>query len=311
MTSGERPRHVPVLIHEAVHWLNVQQSGTYVDATVGAGGHAEAIVERLGNGLLVGIDRDPSALEVAGITLAGYPNVRLVHGNHGDLDAILDRLEITCIDGVLLDVGMSSMQLDMPERGFSFQVLGPLDMRMDPTQGTPASEWLRYISKDVLIRVLREFGDVRRPHRVAEAILRRRDAGEMETTQDLAQAVFSVCGRGSVGLDEARRTFQALRIAVNDELTQLEKALHAAVHRLRSGGRLVVITFHGGEDRVVKSALREYLRPRYVYTPDGRVEQKQEASLKLLTPKPIRPSESELRANPRAQSARLRAAEKI
>jgi len=286
--------HTPVLLSETLRWLDPRPGGVYVDATVGSGGHAEAILERIGpSGLLIGLDRDPEAIAFAQDRLARFGEaVRLVRANFATLRATLQGLGVARVDGVLMDLGVSSLQLARPERGFSFSLTGPLDMRMDPAIPTTAADLVNRLPEHALAEILARYGEEPFARRIAREIVRSRP---LRTTEELREAVARAVPRRAWPrrIDVATRTFQALRIAVNQELEALEQALPQAVDVLVPGGRLVVIAFHSLEDRIVKQFLRRTERVR------------------ILTPKPVRPSPEEVRQNPRARSARLRAAEKL
>jgi len=293
-----------------LEWLRVREDGIYVDATVGSGGHAALIAERARRGKVLGLDRDPLAVELARQRLAAYPHVTVLHANYGELRAVLDTLGIAQVSGVLIDAGVSSMQLDDPERGFSFQAEGPLDMRMNTLAMPSAKEFLSGISEEDLAEVLTKYGDVTRARRVAKAIVELRNAGMMNTTGDLVRAVQTAFGTRRVP-EEVRTVFQAIRIAVNDEYRWLESGLRQAIEALEPAGRLVVIAFHSGEDRIVKNVIKELATPRRVFHPDGRMKECLSPVLKNLTPKPIKPSAEECVSNPRAHSARMRVAERV
>ena len=304
--------HVPVLAGPALEYLRIQEDGVYVDCTAGAGGHSALIAERLSEkGTLIAIDRDPVAVTLTRERVKSFPQVQVVRGNYQDLAARLAQCGITELDGVLIDAGVSSMQLDDPERGFTFQETGPLDMRMDPEAGASAAEYLERVEESELARILREYGDLKRAKRIAHAICRRRDAAPLETTKDLADVVAEVFDFVQGTPEETRTVFQAIRIEVNEELQGLESVLYQAIDMLRSGGRLVCITFHSGEDRIAKSVFRAAAQKRRALHPDGRVKEVLPAVVKVLTRKPVRPTREEIRANPRARSAKLRAAEKV
>jgi 16S rRNA (cytosine1402-N4)-methyltransferase len=310
MTGGAEG-HVPVLAEAAVEWLNVRPEGIYVDATAGAGGHSSLIAARLRSGRLIALDRDPSAVARTRERLRPYPCAEVRHGNYGQLDEVLAVVRIDTVDGVLIDAGVSSMQLDDPARGFSFQDDGPLDMRMDSSSSVSATEYLSQITEDELAGALRRYGDVGPVRRIARAILRRRDEGALRRTRDLVDAVREGLGVARDIPEETRTVFQAIRIAVNGELHWLEQGIRQAITVLNPGGRLVVISFHSGEDRVVKETLRAASRPRRILRPDGRVAGTIDPVLRLLTPKPIVPDSREMASNPRSKSARLRAAERL
>jgi 16S rRNA (cytosine1402-N4)-methyltransferase len=289
--------HIPVLTAETLFHLQPERGGLFVDCTVGLGGHARALLDA-GATRLLGVDRDPSALAAAQLNLAPWADrVELIHADYRELDGILERRAIDVTDGLLADLGMSSMQLEAPGRGFSFQRDEPLDMRMDPTSGETAAELIaRSTERDPpMPSSSGESGFT------ADCPVDRRRAAEapIATTGRLAAIVRrSVPHRGYTRIDPATRTFQALRIWVNRELEGLDRFIEAAVRRLRIGRRLVVITFHSLEDRVVKHTLRA-------------LERGEQALVKVLTKKPVVPSEEEVRSNPRARSAKLRAAERL
>ncbi len=304
--------HVPVLADEALQWLDPQPDGVYVDATAGAGGHARRIAERLGPaGRLIAIDCDPAAIEMVRERLRGFGHVTVVQGNYGELPAHLDTLGIGNVDGVLIDAGISSVQLDAPERGFSFQAEGGLDMRMNPAEGLPANAFLAGSSDREIFAFLREYGDVRPARRLARAIGRAARAGELRTTTDLVRCVQDALGVHHRVPEEARTVFQAIRIAVNNEFAHLRGGVEQAIDRLRPGGRFVGIAFHSGEDRIIKDVLRRASRPGERRRPDGRVIERTPPRVRLLTRKPVHAGPDEVARNPRAQSACLRAAERL
>ena len=275
--------------------LAPRADGVYVDCTVGLGGHTAALLEA-GAGRVIGIDRDAGALDRSRERLAGAPAVELVHADYRDLAEVLASRGLSAVDGIVADLGVSSWQLDDPERGFSFRQAGPLDMRMDRSKGRTLGDWLATIGEADLAGVIREFGEERHARRVAAAIVRARDAGRLQTTGDLASVIRRAAGGGRWRrIDPATRTFQALRIAVNDELAGLDAFLERAAGSLTRGGRLAVIAFHSLEDRVVKWTFRRLAAA-------GAVE--------VVTRRPVTPSAEETLANPRARSARLRIVEK-
>ncbi len=302
--------HVPVLLHEVLDYLEIKEDGTYVDCTAGAGGHSESIARCLTGGRLIAIDCDEDAIRLATERLKMYRQAQVVRGNYSELKTILASLGIATVEGILIDAGVSSMQLDTPFRGFSFQREGPLDMRMNTDVGETAETVLATIDEVELARILRENGDLSRPKRIASAICARRDGGRMKTTQDLAAAVSEAFPYVTGVPEEVRTVFQAIRMEVNQELPRLETGLHQAIDVLGAGGRLVVISFHSGEDRIAKRVLRDASRKQEYRSPDGRVLETIPPTLKRLTRKPICASEDEIRANPRSRPARLRAAEK-
>jgi 16S rRNA (cytosine1402-N4)-methyltransferase len=294
-------RHVPVLLQEAIHFLNVRRGGTYIDATLGLGGHSYEIARRLGpQGHLIGFDKDPAALELARKRLDGLAaelgeemsKVTLIHASYAEVG---QRVEAGSADGLIADLGISSMQLSDAARGFSFQAEGPLDMRMDPRSERTADQVVNHIDERSLADVIYEFGEERRSRRIARAIVRARP---IRSTAHLAQVVAAALpAMKHSRINPATTTFQAIRIFVNRELEDLRTLVNAAPQvLLPSSGRLVVISFHSLEDRIVKDAMREGAKNGIV---------------RLLTKKPVTASEEELDRNPRARSAKLRAAEKV
>lgn len=304
--------HRPVLLAEAVEALNVRQSGLYVDGTFGRGGHAAAIVDGLGpDGRLWALDRDPQAVAVARERFGHDPRLRIHHGRFTEMAEILDRDGVTTVDGIFLDLGVSSPQLDDPTRGFSFMHDGPLDMRMDTSRGPTAHEWLGKVSERELVRVLRVYGEERFAKRIARAVVRAREAEELpQTTAGFAALVSEAVPYPDRHKHPATRTFQAVRIAVNGELDDLEALLATVCDRLAPGGRLVVISFHSLEDRIVKRFIRgageqRDLPPEIPVVPEGL-----KARLEPVG-KRVRASEDETRENPRARSAVMRVAERL
>ena len=281
-----------------------------MDCTAGAGGHSAALAERLGTGRLIALDRDADAVAAARARLAAYPQATVLHRNYGELAAVLSELGIAAVDGVLLDAGCSSMQLDTGFRGFSFQEEGPLDMRMDRSRGPTAAELLSTVDVPELAAILKDFGDVRPAKRIAQVLVERGRQGRLRTTQDLRDAVAEALPFVQGMPEETRTVFQAIRMAVNDELRWLEEGLRQAIAVLAPGGRLVAIAFHSGEDRVVKRVFREASRKHRALAEDGRVTAVHPARVVELTPKPERPSAAEVAANSRAASARMRVVEK-
>jgi 16S rRNA (cytosine1402-N4)-methyltransferase len=296
------PGHIPVLLHETLEWMAPALGEIFLDGTTGAGGHAAEIAARIGpRGLLVCADADPSMLGVAAPRLSAFPWVRLVHADFADLDALRETADGRTFDGVLLDLGISSLQLDDPERGFSFRAEGPLDMRRDPDGGGPtAAEILRNTREKDLADLFFRFGEERFSRRIARAVVERRKREPIRTTTGLAELVSSAIPRRAWPRDihPATKVFQALRIAVNRELSSLETFLEAVPRHLSPGGRVAVISFHSLEDRMVKTAFR-----KPAYGPGY-----EEPTLERLTRKPVVPSEREARENPRARSAKLRVA---
>ena len=296
---------------ETLRLLEPRAGGVYCDATLGGGGHAERILRATApDGRLIGIDRDPAALQAAGARLSPFgERVTLVHGTFGEARAILERLGVVPVDGFVLDLGVSSPQLDRGERGFSFRQAGPLDMRMDPTAGETAEGLIRRIGVDELADILRRYGEERYAGRIARAVKDAVMQGVVTSTTELAALIARAVPTRERHKDPATRTFQALRIAVNDELGQLERFLADFPSLVRPGGRVVVIAFHSLEDGLVKNRFRD-LAKESGYPPDIAAKLGlPPPTVKVLTRKPLEPSEAEVAGNPRARSAKLRAAE--
>jgi 16S rRNA (cytosine1402-N4)-methyltransferase len=291
--------HIPVLTADVLRHLQPERGGLFVDCTVGLGGHARALLEA-GATRILGLDRDRDALAIARQTLAPWSDrVDLVHADYRAIDAVLDSQRIASIDGALADLGVSSLHLEASGRGFSFQRDEPLDMRMDRTSGDTAADLVARSSERDLADAIFKYGEERFSRRIARSIVDARAAAPITTTAQLAAIVRrSVPRRGYMRIDPATRTFQALRIWVNRELEGLDRFIEAAVNRLRAGRRLVTITFHSLEDRVVKHTLRA-------------LERSEHALVRILTKKPVVAGDDELRSNPRARSAKLRAAERL
>ena len=306
--------HVSVLLREAVDALNVRPDGIYLDGTLGGAGHSLEIARRLTTGRLIGVDRDRKALAAAGERLAPVlDRVTLVHSNFAELDSILDGLGIPGVDGMLFDLGVSSPQLDEAERGFSYMADAPLDMRMNAEDRLTAREIVNTWPQEELRRILYAYGEERYAPQIAASICRRREAAPIETTFELVDAIRA--GMPAKALREkqhpAKRSFQAIRIAVNDELTAVDKMMSAAIPRLNPGGRLAVITFHSLEDRIVKNAMAQAAKgctcpPEFPVCVCGK-----KPTVRLISRKPILSGEAELADNPRARSAKLRVAEKL
>jgi len=302
--------HAPVLVEESVHHLAVQPGGRYLDCTVGAGGHSSAIMEAASpGGILLGMDADPDALALASASLAPYgESVRLVEANFRELRRVCTQNNFIPVHGVLFDLGVSSMQLAHGGRGFSFQVEAPLDMRMSPDQALTADEIVnRYDERD-LADVIWRYGEEQGSRRIARAVVRARPIG---TTTELAAVVSRAIARPRGRIHPATRTFQALRIAVNDELGALEDALGQTLGVLGPGGRLVVISFHSLEDRIVKQFVQRESRDCVCPPEQPSCTCGHRATLRIVTKRSVTPGEAEAAANPRSRSARLRAAEII
>jgi 16S rRNA (cytosine1402-N4)-methyltransferase len=291
--------HVPVMTAEALEFLQPARGGVFLDCTVGLGGHSRAMLEA-GASRVIGIDRDLDALAQARTTLAPWSGkADLVHSDYREIDSVLDGLNIALVDGALADLGVSSMQFDEPGRGFSFQRDEPLDMRMDRSGGETAAQLIASAGEEELADTIYAYGEERFSRRIARRIVEARREAPIDTTLKLATIVRrAIPSRGYQRIDPATRTFQALRIWVNRELEGLDAFLGALAKRLRAGARLVVITFHSLEDRIVKHTLRA-------------LEKSADVAVRILTKKPMVPGESEMAVNPRARSAKLRAAERL
>lgn len=288
------PIHVPVLVSEVLAALDPQPGDVIADGTLGGGGHTRLLAERVGpTGRVVAVDRDPQVIARAEQTLAGLP-IQIAQSDFCELPEVLDEAGVTVVQGILLDLGLSSDQLADAERGFSFDAEGPLDLRFDPERGEPAWRLLARLRVETLADIIFQYGEERFSRRVAQAIVERRQHEPIHTARQLAELVRScVPPSKNHRIDPATRTFQALRIAVNHELASLEHALQRLPDRLAAGGKLAIISFHSLEDRRVKLAMRDDLR------------------LRVLTRKPIRPTDEEVARNPRASSARMRVAERV
>lgn len=299
--------HEAVLLAEAIESLNIRPAGVYVDCTYGRGGHAREVLKRLGSdGRLLAIDRDPEAIE-AGRKSLDDARMELVHARFSEVGQLLEARQLReQADGILMDLGVSSPQLDDPNRGFSFRAAGPLDMRMDPTRGPTASEWLATVSEKDLRECLWELGEERYARRIARKIVAHRIDDPITSTLQLATLIKQVVPSGKSKIDPATRTFQALRLKINAELEELRAGLVHASENLQVGGRLVVLAFHSLEDRIVKRYFRDLCRPSDSFSAAVVGPQ-----FHLPTRKPLRPSEAELTKNPRARSARLRILERI
>ena len=307
-------KHISVLLDECIENLNIKPDGTYLDGTLGMGGHSFEIASRLSTGRLVCIDRDETAIERAGRRLAPFGDkVTLVHGNFSDAASILDSLGIEGVDGMLFDLGVSSPQLDEAERGFSYMVQAPLDMRMDQSGGLSAYEVVNTWEENRLNRILWDYGEERYARRITAAIIKHRAEKAIETTQELVDIIRSAMPAAALREKQhpAKRTFQAIRIAVNDELGAIASMMDSAPDKLNHGGRLCVISFHSLEDRIVKSGIqaREHgcTCPREAPVCTCGFKQ----TLRSVSRKPILPTEAEIARNPRARSAKLRVAERV
>ena len=306
--------HRPVLLDECIEALNIRPGGIYVDGTLGRAGHSREIAKRLTTGRLICVDRDDAALEAARDRLADWMDkVTLVHSNFDHIDTILNDLGLSGVDGMLFDLGVSSPQLDDGSRGFSYMADAPLDMRMDRSEGLTAADVVNTWSQEELRRILFQYGEERCASQIAAAIVRRRGDKPIETTLELVEVIKSAMPAKALREKQhpAKRSFQAIRIAVNDELASVGRMIRGAVPRLNKGGRLAVITFHSLEDRIVKTGLAEFAKgctcpPDFPVCVCGKTP-----DVKLVNKKPILPTEREINENPRARSAKLRVAEKL
>jgi len=306
--------HISVLLDECIEGLNIRPEGIYVDGTLGGAGHSSQIVKRLTTGRLIGIDRDPVALKAAGERLSPYSNrVTLVHSNFCEIKSVLQELGIDGVDGILLDLGVSSPQLDDKSRGFSYMSDAPLDMRMNNEDALSAYDVVNSWSQDELKRILYDYGEERYAPQIAGAICRRREERPIESTLELVDVIRSAMPAAALreAQHPAKRSFQAIRIAVNDELGSVEKVMRDAVDCLNPGGRLAVITFHSLEDRIVKTAMVNASKgctcpPNFPVCVCGK-----KPKVKLISKKPIVSTQEELDRNPRARSAKLRICEKL
>ena len=309
MNSSEL--HIPVLKREALTALNIQSSGSYIDATLGRAGHARAIAEQLSQqGSLLCLDRDPRAIELGQQIFADDARVQIVQGEFASMRQLISEFtQVEKVDGILMDLGVSSPQLDQAERGFSFMRDGELDMRMDPTQGESAAQWLARVEEPDLVKVLFELGEEKFARRIANAIVLTRTESKIETTLQLASIIENNIPKKDKHKHPATRTFQAIRLYINQELRQISEALPQAVELLNQGGRLAVISFHSLEDRIVKRFMRSLSTPNL---PPKNIPVSADAyktPLKLIG-RAIKPSRAEIDANPRARSSVLRIAER-
>ncbi len=309
MTTSEQ--HIPVLMREAVDALNIRAGGVYVDATLGRAGHAKQIVEKIGeSGTLVAFDRDTRAVELGEKTFEDDPRVTIIHSEFSRMAELLsERIGLERVDGVLMDLGVSSPQLDQADRGFSFMRDGELDMRMDTTKGESAAQWLARVEERDLMMTLFELGEEKFARRIAKAIVVTRNETKIDSTLQLASIIADATPKKDKNKHPATRSFQAIRLHVNQELSQVSKALPQAVELLNQGGRLAVISFHSLEDRIVKRFMRELSTPNL---PPKNIPVSDEAyltPLKLLS-RAIKPSKQEIDQNPRSRSSVLRIAER-
>jgi 16S rRNA (cytosine1402-N4)-methyltransferase len=301
-------RHIPVMVEEVMACLRCEPHGTYVDATLGCGGHAAEILKRTGpDGILIGIEWDEDAIAEARDVLAPFGDrVKIFRENFSSLPEVLEESKMESVDGILLDLGLSSLQLENGERGFSFQKEGPLDMRMDNRLESTAADLIHQLPQKEIEEILFQWGEERWAKRIAQSVVRERDRGPIQTTQDLRRLVHRAVPRRFHfrGIDPATRTFQALRIKVNEELDNLKAILDTGWRFLKSGGKMCVISFHSLEDRLVKVAFRNLEKKEGKGPAEG-------GTMRILTKKPVTPSEEEQGRNPRSRSAKLRCAERI
>lgn len=307
-------RHEPVLLAEVLQWMNVRENGVYCDGTLGGGGHSEAILKASGGtARLYGIDRDETAIRAATVRLQEYPGFTAIRGNFHDAKQLLEEAGAPPLDGVLLDLGVSSPQLDTAERGFSYHEDAPLDMRMDRSRGETAAEYLNRATEREIAGVIRDYGEEKWAARIAKMICEHREQHPLETTFDLVRAVDAAIPKAVRRREDghpARRTFQAVRIAVNDELAPLEQSLKDLVSCLKPGGRICVITFHSLEDRIVKRCFKALENP-CICPPKAPVcTCGRRPVVRVLAGGAVAPGEAETERNPRARSAKLRVAEK-
>lgn len=306
--------HKSVLLEETIEALNIRKGKIYLDGTLGGAGHSREILKKLdGSGLLIGIDQDKEALEVARERLSDFNNVELFNLNYVDFEKALDELGIDKIDGVLLDIGVSSYQFDNPERGFSYRFDAPLDMRMDLDLDISARDIINTYTESEITRIIKDYGEEKWAARIAKFIVDERKEKSIETTFDLVEIIKKAIPAGARrnGPHPAKRTFQALRIEVNKELDVLKDSIDKFVHRLNPGGRIAIITFHSLEDRIVKNAFK-YLEKDCICPPSSPIcTCDKEREIKIITRKPITASEDELKENNRSHSAKLRVAEKL
>lgn len=306
--------HKAVLLDEAVEYLNIKKDGIYFDGTLGRAGHSSEILKKIsGKGKLIAVDRDLAAIKAVKEKFPDNNSLILEHSNFQDFDKVFSKLGIKAVDGMLFDLGVSSPQLDNAERGFSYQKEGPLDMRMNQKQSLTAADIVNNYSKEELERIISEYGEENWAARIAEFIVKMRKDKRIERTSDLVEVIKAAVPKGArrSGGHPARRTFQALRIATNDELQQLKNLIDKAVSYLNPGGRLVIISFHSLEDRIVKHKYRE-LAKDCTCPPDFPIcVCDKKAEVKVITKSPIQASEAEKEKNPRSRSAKMRVAEKI
>lgn len=305
--------HVPVMLTEAMHGLNIRPEGLYLDLTIGRGGHASEILKKLTSGKLIGFDQDDTAIAALSDLAKAHPNLTLIHANFVTLKEELARLKMTRVDGALMDLGVSSPQFDIPERGFSYRADGPLDMRMDRRQPLTARTILAQSTVEQLTKIFRDYGDEKFAFQLAKAIEKRRKTEPLETTLQLVALIKEVKPDRELKKKghPAKQVFQALRIAVNQELSVLKRTLYDILDILAVGGRLVVITFHSGEDRIVKECFKEMTEVIGSRRGPASIAKSELKPFRLVEKKPLVPSPKEVAANHRAESAKMRIIERI
>jgi 16S rRNA (cytosine1402-N4)-methyltransferase len=307
-------KHVSIMLEECIDGLDIKKDGIYVDCTLGGAGHSSEIVKRLSeDGMLIGIDQDKEALEAASKRLSAYKNVRYVHNNFYNIAEILEELGIEKVDGILMDLGVSSYQLDNAERGFSYMKDAPLDMRMNRDDDFSAFNIINDYSEEDLYRIIRDYGEEKFAKRIAQFIVSRRNDGSINTTFELVEIIKNAIPAKArrEGPHPAKRTFQAIRIEVNRELTILNKTIEDGIKKLNTDGRMAIITFHSLEDRIVKTKFRSLEDPCTCPKDFPMCICKKEPLIKVVTRKPIDPSEEEVAENPRSRSAKLRVCKRI
>ncbi|MGL4761559.1 MAG: 16S rRNA (cytosine(1402)-N(4))-methyltransferase RsmH [Sarcina sp.] len=307
-------KHISVLLNECIEGLNIKENGIYVDCTLGGAGHSSVILEHLSSeGRLIGIDQDKDALKAAGEKLKDFNNATLVHSNFESIKSVLDNLEIDGVDGILIDLGVSSYQLDTADRGFSYMQDAPLDMRMNREEAFSAHEIINGYTTDQLYRIIREYGEEKFAKRIAQFIVSAREEKTIETTFELVEIIKSAIPAKArrEGPHPAKRTFQAIRIEVNRELAIIANTIKDGVSKLNKGGRMAIITFHSLEDRIVKKTYIDLTNPCTCPSGFPICVCNSEPEVKILTKKPIDASAEELEYNPRSRSAKLRVIEKL
>lgn len=307
-------KHISVLLNECIEGLNIKEDGIYVDCTLGGAGHSSVILEHLGpNGRLIGIDQDKDALKAAGERLKEFSNATLVHSNFENIKNVIEDLGLEGVDGILIDLGVSSYQLDTADRGFSYMQDAPLDMRMNREDEFSAHQIINGYTQEQLFRIIKDYGEEKFARRISEFIIRAREEKEIETTFELVEIIKSAIPAKArrEGPHPAKRTFQAIRIEVNRELAIIKDTINDGVKKLNKGGRMAIITFHSLEDRIVKRAYKDLTNPCTCPSGFPVCVCNNEPVIKILTKKPIEASKEELEYNPRSRSAKLRVLEKL